>query len=109
MFINLIQNAIDATESNGKIYIEAMRIDQNNRISIRFIDYGCGIPEERLHKLGEPYYSTKEKGTGIGLMVSYKIIEHHQGQMFISSKEGKGTTIEVILPLSQQKVGQMVI
>jgi PAS domain S-box-containing protein len=109
VFINLIQNAIDATESNGEIYIEAMGIDQNNRIGIRFIDYGCGIPEERLHKLGEPYYSTKEKGTGIGLMVSYKIIEHHQGQIFISSKEGKGTTVEVILPLSQKKVEQMVI
>ena len=100
VFINLIQNAIEATEKGGNIYIESKVIDDMH-ICIRFIDEGCGISEERLHKLGEPYYSTKEKGTGIGLMISYKIIELHQGQILISSKVNKGTTIEIILPISK--------
>lgn len=100
VFINLIQNAIEATERGGNIYIRVNRID-NFKISISFADEGCGIPEERLHRLGEPYYSTKEKGTGIGLMMSYKIVNHHQGEILVSSKIGKGTKVEIILPISQ--------
>jgi PAS domain S-box-containing protein len=108
VFINLIQNAIEATEGHGHIYIEVKKVG-GNKLGIRFIDHGCGIPRERLHKLGEPYYSTKEKGTGIGLMLSYKIIAHHQGQLFISSKEGKGTTVDVTLPIVQEEKRRMVI
>lgn len=100
VFFHLIRNAVEATEKNRSVYIEVRKVDDTH-ICINFQDEGCGISEERLHKLGEPYYSTKEKGTGIGLMVSYKIIEHHKGRILISSKVGKGTTIEVILPISQ--------
>jgi PAS domain S-box-containing protein len=100
VFINLIQNAIEATERGGNIYIRVNRID-NFKISISFADEGCGIPEERLHRLGEPYYSTKEKGTGIGLMMSYKIVKHHQGEIHVSSIIGEGTIVEIILPISQ--------
>ncbi|MED1466825.1 ATP-binding protein [Bacillus salipaludis] len=100
VFINLIQNAIEATEKDGYIYISVKRID-NLRISISFTDEGCGISEERLHRLGEPYYSTKEKGTGIGLMLSYKIIKHHHGEIFVTSKLGQGTKVEIIIPISQ--------
>lgn len=100
VFINLMQNAIEATERGGNIYIRVNRVD-NFKISISFADEGCGIPEERLHRLGEPYYSTKEKGTGIGLMMSYKIIKHHQGEIHVSSMIGEGTIVEIILPISQ--------
>jgi PAS domain S-box-containing protein len=102
VFINLIENAIEATDGQGDIYIEVKQMEQNN-LRIRFIDNGCGIPGERLHRLGEPYYSTKEKGTGIGLMLSYKIVAHHQGQLFISSEEGKGTTVDVTIPVNRSK------
>ncbi|MDT2238272.1 ATP-binding protein [Paenibacillus larvae] len=62
-------------------------------------DQGCGIAPEQMHKLGEPFYTTKEKGTGLGMMISYKIIEDHQGTMEIESKMGEGTTVSVYLPI----------
>ncbi len=64
---------------------------------------GIGIPEERIKRLGEPFYSTKEKGTGIGLMLSYKIIESHQGNISIMSEVGVGTTVTIYLPKFQSK------
>ncbi|MNG35880.1 Sporulation kinase E [compost metagenome] len=62
------------------------------------MDQGCGIAPERLPKLGEPFYSTKEKGTGLGLMVCYRIIEAHGGFMKINSKLEEGTVVEITLP-----------
>ncbi|HDR5747651.1 TPA: PAS domain-containing sensor histidine kinase, partial [Bacillus anthracis] len=67
------------------------------------IDKGIGIPAERIKRLGEPFYSTKEKGTGIGLMLSYKIIESHQGNISIMSEVGVGTTVTIYLPKIQSK------
>jgi two-component system sporulation sensor kinase A len=67
-------------------------------ISIQIIDQGVGIPEERIPTLGEPFYTTKEKGTGLGLMTCYKIIESHHGELKIKSKVNEGTTIEITLP-----------
>ena len=58
----------------------------------------------RLSKLGEPFYSNKEKGTGLGLMVSYKIIENHHGSIRFISKEGFGTTVEIRLPIENLTV-----
>ncbi|HWO95960.1 MAG TPA: cache domain-containing protein [Bacillus sp. (in: firmicutes)] len=104
VFINLIKNAVEATKRNESIYIQVKKIDEEH-VRIRFIDHGCGIPEERLHMLGEPFYSTKEQGTGLGLMVSFKIIENHNGHIYFSSKVNEGTTVDIILPVSQaQKV-----
>lgn len=84
-------------ESGGDISIKAKLI--KGFINIDFTDTGCGIPNERLKHIGEPFYSTKEKGTGLGLMISKKIIEEHEGQLTIRSKEGIGTTISLLLPL----------
>jgi PAS domain S-box-containing protein len=98
VFINVIQNAIEATGSNGQVFVRVEREGEND-VSIRVIDEGIGIPKERLHRLGEPFYSTKEKGTGIGLMVCYKIIDQHKGKIRISSEKKMGTTIEIILPI----------
>jgi PAS domain S-box-containing protein len=97
VFINVLQNAIEAMPNGGSI--EAAIRRENTSIIFQFIDHGCGISKERLAHLGEPFYTTKEKGTGLGLMISYKIIEDHQGKMRISSKIGLGTTVEVILPI----------
>lgn len=71
------------------------------KVMTRVTDQGCGIPEERIAMLGEPFYTTKEKGTGLGLMVSYKIIENHRGNIKVSSQLGQGTTVEVVLPVGQ--------
>lgn len=101
VFINILKNAMEATPHGGTISIR-VQMKENNKVLVQFMDQGCGIPEDRLSKLGEPFYTTKEKGTGLGLMVSYKIIETHQGEINIKSEENKGTTVDVILPIESK-------
>ncbi|EEK78614.1 hypothetical protein bcere0009_23090 [Bacillus cereus R309803] len=102
VFINILQNSIEAMPTGGKISIHIKKIN-NEGVIIHVIDEGIGIPEERIKRLGEPFYSTKEKGTGIGLMLSYKIIESHQGNISIMSEVGVGTTVTIYLPKFQSK------
>ena len=83
VFINILQNSIEAMPDGGKISIHIKEMNEDGVI-IDVVDEGIGIPEERIKRLGEPFYSTKEKGTGIGLMLSYKIIESHQGTISIN-------------------------
>ncbi|WP_210364157.1 ATP-binding protein [Bacillus sp. REN3] len=97
VFINLIKNAMEAMQDGGTIIIQSENRDGFARISV--IDEGCGIESDKLMKLGEPFYTTKQKGTGLGLMVTKKIIEEHEGFFSISSEINKGTTVEVSLPL----------
>jgi two-component system, sporulation sensor kinase A len=98
VFVNILKNAIEAMPNGGIIDVKIKK-KEKNRVSIYFIDQGLGIQEDRLLTLGEPFYTTKEKGTGLGLMVSYKIVESHDGELKISSKVNRGTTVEVILPI----------
>lgn len=99
VFINLMRNSIDAMPNGGEITISTVA-EEGRVVKITLTDTGIGIPPERLNKLGEPFYSLKEKGTGLGLMVSYKIIENHHGSIQFKSKEGYGTTVEISLPIS---------
>ncbi|WP_261302753.1 PAS domain S-box protein [Paenibacillus andongensis] len=99
--INFIKNAIEAMPKGGNIVIQLKSKNENpNQLLLRFIDQGCGIPENILSKLGEPFYTTKEKGTGLGFMVSKRIIENHHGEIVVFSEENKGTTIEISLPVA---------
>ncbi|MEN8699709.1 PAS domain S-box protein [Bacillus infantis] len=98
LFINIIQNALDAIEEKGRCIISTLMAD--GEICAIIKDNGCGIPEERLANLGEPFYSTKEKGTGLGLMTSYKIADDHHGRVKVESEEGKGTAVKVYFPAS---------
>ncbi|MED4729569.1 PAS domain S-box protein [Aneurinibacillus migulanus] len=98
VFINILKNAIEAMQSGGKIVVQVMKLD-HNLVLIRCVDQGCGIPKERIQYLGEPFYSLKEKGNGLGLMMCYKIIKEHQGKISIESEINKGTTVDVILPI----------
>ncbi|WP_019533843.1 ATP-binding protein [Paenibacillus ginsengihumi] len=99
VFINIVKNGIEAMPEGGDFRIEVCTSERNEAV-VRFIDQGHGIPPELLKKLGEPFYTTKEKGTGLGLMVSFKIIEAHRGRILIESEIGRGTQFEVILPLA---------
>lgn len=101
VFLNLLKNAIEAMPRGGNIDIK-VRSKEEDKIIIQISDQGIGIPKERISTLGEPFYTTKEKGTGLGLMTCYKIIESHYGELRIHSKENEGTTIEVILPTITQ-------
>lgn len=99
VFINFIKNSIESMPEGGKVTI-GIHSDSNQEILIRLVDQGCGIPKEILSKLGQPFYTTKEKGTGLGFMVSKQIIENHSGKIHVESEVNKGTTIEVRLPIS---------
>jgi PAS domain S-box-containing protein len=98
MFINIIKNAIESMPSGGNVFIDVKQVELNN-VLIRFRDEGCGIPEERIPYLGEPFYTLKEKGTGLGLMMCYRIVEAHQGKIKVTSQLNCGTTMDVLLPL----------
>ncbi|MGM0875324.1 MAG: PAS domain S-box protein [Bacillota bacterium] len=98
LFINIMKNSIEASSKNIQVIVK-MKDDAN--ICIKFKDDGCGIDEERLKHLGEPFYSMKEKGTGLGLTVSYRIVEFHKGQIHFTSKVDEGTTVELVLPIKK--------
>jgi two-component system NtrC family sensor kinase len=70
-------------------------------VQVQFADTGVGIPEKDLHRIFDPFFTTKgdKRGTGLGLAVSYGIIERHHGQIEVQTEEGKGTTFTVKLPL----------
>jgi two-component system, sporulation sensor kinase A len=97
VLINVVKNAMDSMIEGGVISIEGKMID--NRIHLTVKDQGCGIPPDRLARIGEPFFTTKEKGTGLGLMVSSKIMKEHKGELKFHSVEGKGTTVSLILPV----------
>ncbi|MEW9672260.1 PAS domain S-box protein [Ammoniphilus sp. 3BR4] len=98
VFINFVKNSIESMPNGGIITIQVNGNSQEEML-IRLTDQGCGIPKEVLSKLGQPFYTTKEKGTGLGFMVSKQIIENHSGQIHVESELGQGTTIEIKLPL----------
>lgn len=102
VFINILQNSIEAMPDGGTISISVKK-SEREEVIINMVDEGIGIPEERIKRLGEPFYSTKEKGTGIGLMLSYKIIESHQGRISIMSEVGVGTSVTIYLPIFQSE------
>ena len=98
VFIHILQNAVEAMPNGGIIHVN-VRKHGSDSIKISFIDQGYGISKERIKKIGEPFYSTKEKGTGLGLMFSHKIVQEHGGTIDIKSEVNKGTTVNVILPI----------
>ncbi|PLR76119.1 PAS domain-containing sensor histidine kinase [Bacillus sp. V3-13] len=100
VFINIIKNAIEVMPKGGYITVSVERA-AGDKIHVYVQDEGPGIPEEKLKKLGEPFYTTKERGTGLGLMVSYKIIEEHQGSIEVESHPGTGTIFHIYLPLKK--------
>jgi two-component system sporulation sensor kinase B len=94
--INVGKNGIEAMPNGGVLEIKANKLDRNVVISIS--DTGIGMAPEQIKRLGTPYYSTKEKGTGLGTMVSFVIIKKMNGQIDIKSKLGKGTEYTFIFP-----------
>ncbi|REK75736.1 PAS domain S-box protein [Paenibacillus paeoniae] len=107
VFVNIIKNAVEAMPGGGEVDITAQTLEtpDGQFIHIRIKDEGLGIPEDMIKRLGEPFVTTKEKGTGLGLMVSTRIIEAHQGSMHIHSVPGEGTIVEVSLPVRFANVG----
>lgn len=96
--LNILTNAIDASEEGCCIKVRANRIDSEIRVEVE--DQGHGISPHDLNKVIDPFFTTKSpgKGTGLGLFISYGIVQKMQGRLLIESKEGKGTTIRIVLP-----------
>ncbi|MEH7155067.1 PAS domain S-box protein [Neobacillus drentensis] len=100
LFINIIKNSIEASQKGGLVSIELEQAEEN-KVFINIKDNGCGISKERLEKIGEPFYSSKEKGTGLGLTVSFKIVQSHQGTIHFDSLKNQGTSVQITLPVQQ--------
>jgi len=99
--LNLIKNAQAAMPNGGLLTIATQVSDNEIRISV--CDTGVGISAESLAKIFEPYFTTKDNGTGLGLTLVYKIIKEHHGEIAVESREGEGTNFEIILPVYRKK------
>ena len=100
VFANVLDNAIDALAPVP----EGRRIDLfvengDGRATVRLRDNGCGIPDEKIARIFNPFFTTKENGTGLGMAISRKIVEAHQGTMDVVSEVGRGTEYKITLPL----------
>lgn len=102
-FTNLIQNALDAMEGCGRLKMTAFFRRAACRVQIEISDTGEGIPVEDLHKVFLPFFTTKNKGTGLGLALVHKIILAHNGHITVESQQGKGTIFTIILPIKQEQ------
>lgn len=101
VFVNIIRNAIDSIKDEGKIEIITEEI--GNTVFIKIRDNGIGMNEEILKRLFEPFFTTKgNKGSGLGLSLSYKIIQNHGGEIKIDSKENMGTCFNINLPICNE-------
>ena len=100
VFINILLNAIDAMDSGGKlsIVVSASDLDGKEAVCVKIIDTGGGIPLESLGSIFTPFYTTKERGTGLGLPIANRIITNHGGKIQITNNPGQGVEVRVILP-----------
>ena len=100
VFVNILLNASHAMPNGGTLQIVTDMMEDRRSLYIKITDTGCGIPEENLQKIFDPFFTTKDgSGTGLGLAVSYGIIESHGGTIEVQSRLGEGTTFMIVLPL----------
>jgi two-component system NtrC family sensor kinase len=107
VFINLIVNAAEAMEGNGRLTISSSVNTDKKFVEIEVTDTGPGIPEQNLEKLFDPFFTTKETGhgVGLGLAISYGIIKEHRGSISVETEVGEGTTFTIRLPIAEVKNG----
>jgi len=99
--LNLVKNAVAAMPSGGTLTIRTERVGDEVRLSVA--DTGIGIPEENLSKIFEPYFTTRETGSGLGLTLVFKIVKEHRGEISVRSKEGEGSCFVIALPVPQKE------
>jgi signal transduction histidine kinase len=102
VFLNILSNAIAAVDDGGRIDI-SVQLESDNRLAVTITDNGPGIPEEHLHRIFEPFFSTKaEYGTGLGLSITFGIVEKLGGRIDVRSRVGEGASFTVRLPVTRQ-------
>jgi len=101
---NLMMNAAQSIDDNGLVMLDIKQTSSGG-VAIKIVDTGCGISEANLKRVFEPFFTTRPegKGQGLGLSVAYSAIEKHKGKLAINSREGKGTVIEVRLPVLKEQ------
>jgi len=99
VMVNLLINAIEAIQERGTITIRSDISTEQKLVRVEIKDTGCGIPQVSMAKIFEPFFSTKSKGTGLGLAVSYGIVKKHQGNIRVTSQPGQGTCFTIEIPL----------
>ncbi|MEW6332654.1 MAG: ATP-binding protein [Thermodesulfobacteriota bacterium] len=101
IFVNLLLNALQATEDHGVIQVRSSITPDGERLKCEIEDNGCGIHPEHMSKIFEPFFSTKPKGTGLGLAVSFGIVQKHRGRIYAAGGPGgKGSVFTVEIPIS---------
>jgi signal transduction histidine kinase len=107
VFINVIMNSIQAMPDGGELRINTGFQDEiSKKIFISFVDNGVGIKKEDLPKIFDPFFTTKDTGSGLGLSITYKIIEAHNGNIIIFSDNERGTNFRIELPIIQEISGK---
>ncbi len=99
--LNILKNAISAMPEGGTLRVETLQ--RGNELRLKVGDTGVGIPDENMKKIFEPYFTTKDFGSGLGLTLVYKIVKEHMGDIEVSSKVGEGTTISLSFPIPQKE------
>jgi signal transduction histidine kinase len=97
--MNLVKNAIEALEGGGNLTLTTKQDIEKNRVKLIISDNGVGMDHETLENLGTPFFTTKDSGTGLGMMTSFRIIEEMGGSMTVESEKGKGTTFNIVFPI----------
>lgn len=98
--INLVKNAIDAIEGDGRIRVLGLKLDEKN-VEIVVIDNGSGMEQEKLKKIFDPFYTSKKEGYGLGLFIVHNIVTENGGTISVDSYPGKGTTFNIVLPMKE--------
>ncbi len=102
VLVNLIKNAMQAMTAGGTLRLQTG--EGSDGVWVSVADTGGGIPQEQINRIFEPFYTTKRKGTGLGLMIVQRIVRAHGGRMDLESHLGRGTTFRIWLPLHERKV-----
>ena len=102
VFINIIKNAVEALEKEGSLHISS-KIENDGFIGIHIRDNGPGMSKEVQKQIFEPFFTTKTTGTGLGMMISEKIIQEHGGKIIINSRLNNGTLVSILLPYKSPK------
>ncbi len=101
VLVNLVKNAVQAMTTGGSLTLQTGETSDSVWVSVT--DTGGGIPQEQINRIFEPFYTTKKKGTGLGLMIVQRIIRAHNGRIELESHVGRGTTFRIWLPLHERK------
>jgi PAS domain S-box-containing protein len=101
VLVNLVKNAIQAMTRGGTLTVQTG--EGSEAVWVSVADTGGGIPEEQLNRIFEPFYTTKKKGTGLGLMIVQRIVRAHNGHIEVDSQVGRGTTFRIWLPMHERK------